>query len=34
MITKGKKWHYLTVNNLSALVQGMSSNHKGDLHTT
>ena len=28
MITDGKKWHYLAVTNLSALLQGMSSNHK------
>ena len=30
MITDGKKWHYLAVTNLSALLQGNSSNHKGD----
>ena len=30
MITDGKKWHYLSVNNLSALLKGNSSNHKGD----
>ena len=32
MITNGKKWHYLAVTNLSALLQGMSSNHKGDFY--
>ena len=32
MITDGKKWHYLAVTNLSALLQGMSSNHKGDFY--
>ena len=28
MITDGKKWHYLAVTNLSALLQGMPSNHR------
>ena len=32
MITNGKKYHYLAVTNLSALLQRMSSNHKGDFH--
>ena len=32
MITDGKKWHYLAVTNLSALLQGNSSNHEGDFH--
>ena len=31
MITDGKKWHYLAVTNLSALLQGNSSNH-GDFY--
>ena len=30
MINKGKKYHYLAVTNLSALLQGHSSNHRGD----
>ena len=30
MITNGKKSHYLAVTNLSALLQGMLSNHRGD----
>ena len=32
MITDGKKWHYLPVTNLSALLQGKSSNHKEDFY--
>ena len=32
MITDGKKSHYLAVTNLSALLQGMSSNHDGDFY--
>ena len=32
MITDSKKCHYLAVTNLSALPQGMSSNHKGDFY--
>ena len=32
MITDEKKWHYLAVANLSALLQGMSSNHDGDFY--
>ena len=30
MITDGKEYHYLSVTNLSALLQRMSSNHDGD----
>ena len=29
MITNGKKWHYLTLKELSALLRGITSNHKG-----
>ena len=32
MITDGKKWHHLTITNLSALRQGNSSNHEGDFY--
>ena len=32
MITNGKKSHYLAVTNLSALLQGNSSNHEGDFY--
>ena len=32
MITDGKKWHYLVITNLSALLQGKSSNHEGDFY--
>ena len=32
MITNGKKYHYLAVTNLSALLQGMSSNQDGDFY--
>ena len=32
MITDGKKWHYLTVTKLSALLKGITSKHKGDFH--
>ena len=32
MITNGKKSHYLAVTNLSALLQGKSSNHKEDFY--
>ena len=32
MITDGKKSHYLAVINLSALLQGKSSNHYGDFY--
>ena len=33
MITDGKKWHYLAVTNLSALLQGASLNHRGDFYS-
>ena len=29
MITDGEKWHYLAVKKLSALLRGITSNHKG-----
>ena len=32
MIGDGEKYHYLAVNNLSALLQGNSSNHEGDFY--
>ena len=32
MITNGKKSHYLAITNLSALLQGNSSNHKEDFY--
>ena len=32
MITDGKKWHYLAVTSLSALLQRMSANHDGDFY--
>ena len=32
MITDGKKWHYLAVKSLSALLRGVTSNHNGDFH--
>ena len=32
MITDGKKWHYLAVTNLSALLTKKSSNHDGDFY--
>ena len=32
MITDGKKWHYLAITNLSALLQLKSSNHYEDFH--
>ena len=32
MITDGKKYHYLAVTNLSALLQGNLSNHLGDFY--
>ena len=32
MITDGKKQHYLAITNLSALLQGNSSTHEGDLY--
>ena len=32
MITDGKKWHYLVVKSLPALLRGIKSNHNGDFH--
>ena len=32
MITDGKKWHYLTVKSSSALLKGITSNHKRDFY--
>ena len=32
MITGGKKWHYLTVKSLSALLKRISSNHVRDFY--
>ena len=32
MISDGKKWHYLAVKNLSALLSGITSNHDGDFY--
>ena len=32
MISDGKKWHYLAVKSLSALLRGITSNHNGDLY--
>ena len=32
MITDGEKWHYLTVNNLSGLLRGITSTRYGDFH--
>ena len=32
MIGDGKKYHYLAVTNLSGLLQGNSSNHRGDFY--
>ena len=32
MITDGKKWHYLAVKNLSALLRGITSNHNADIY--
>ena len=32
MITDGKKWHYLAVTNLSALLEKKSSNHHKDFY--
>ena len=31
MITDSTKWHYLAITNLSALLEGKSSNHHGDV---
>ena len=32
MITGGKKWHYLAVKSLSALLRGRTSYHNGDFY--
>ena len=32
MITDGRKWHYLAVKNLSALLRRITSNHDGDFY--
>ena len=32
MITDGEKWHYLALKSLSALLRGITSNHKGDFY--
>ena len=32
MITDGKKWHYLAVKKLSALLGGIASKHNGDFY--
>ena len=32
MITDGKKWYYLAVKSLSALLRGIISNHDGDFY--
>ena len=32
MISDGQKWHYLVVKNLSRLLRGITSNHKGDFY--
>ena len=32
MITDGKKWHYLAVKSLSALLRGITSKHDGDFY--
>ena len=32
MITDVKKWHCLAVKKLSALLRGITSNHKGDFY--
>ena len=32
IITDGKKWHYLAVKKLSALLRGITSNHEGDFY--
>ena len=33
MITDGEKWHYLAVKSLSALLNGITSNHHGDFYS-
>ena len=32
IITDGKKWHYLTVRRLGALLRGVTSKHEGDFY--
>ena len=32
MFTDGKKWHYLAVKSLPALLRGITSNHDGDFY--
>ena len=32
MITDGKKWHYLAVKSLTALLKGITSKHRGDFY--
>ena len=32
MISNGKQWHYLAVKQLSALLRGITSNHKQDFY--
>ena len=32
LITDGKKWHYLAVKSLSALLRGITSKHDGDFY--
>ena len=32
MITDGKKWHYLAVKKLPALLRRITSNNNGDFH--
>ena len=32
MITDSKKWHYLTVKSLSALLRGITSKHDGHFY--
>ena len=32
MISDGQKWHYLVVKNLSGLLRGITSTHKGDFY--
>ena len=32
MITDSYKWHYLAISNMSAFLEGKSSNHRGDFY--
>ena len=32
MITDGKRWHYLVVKSVSALLRGIRSNHNGHFY--